>query len=170
MLSVELTQTDGSSHGTYPYRKLSESLPMLLLRARETSVAYFRPSLQERGLTEQQWRVLRALKEHGELSAAGLSKACVILAPSMTRILRRLGSEGYVSSKRSRSDGRELTVRLTRAGERLIDEIAPISERQNALIRERLQPEKLEQLYSLLHDFVDLDDANAAGSVSGDSR
>jgi homoprotocatechuate degradation regulator HpaR len=143
---------------------------MLLLRARETSMAYFRPSLQERGLTEQQWRVLRALREHGELSAAGLSHACVILAPSMTRILRRLADEGLVSSKRSRSDGRELAVRLTRAGERLIDEIAPISERQNALIAERLQPEKLEQLYSLLHDFVELDGGNPRAPASGESQ
>lgn len=151
-------------------RKFSESLPMLLLRARETSMAYFRPSLQERGLTEQQWRVLRALQESGELSASGLSHACVILAPSMTRILRRLAEEGLVSSKRSRRDGRELTVRLTRAGERLIDEIAPISERQYALIRERLQPEKLEQLHSLLHDFVELDGEHLKGAASGETQ
>ena len=153
-----------------PPRKFNESLPMLLLRAREASLAYFRPSLQERGLTEQQWRVLRALKEHGELSGAGLSHACVILAPSMTRILRRLSAEGLVSSKRSRRDGRELKVRLTRAGERLIDEIAPISERQHALLRERLQPEKLEQLHSLLHDFVELDGEHPKGAAAGETQ
>ena len=73
-------------------------------------------------------------------------------------------------SKRSRRDGRELTVRLTRAGERLIDEIAPISERQYALIRERLQPEKLEQLHSLLHDFVELDGEHLKGAASGETQ
>ncbi len=88
----------------------------------------------------------------------------------MTRILRRLSADGLVSSKRSRRDGRELKVRLTRAGERLIDEIAPISERQHALLRERLQPEKLEQLHSLLHDFVELDGEHPKGAAAGETQ
>ena len=150
--------------------QFSRSLPIMLHRALDAVMPRFRKIFNDFNLTEQQWRVLRALKEHGELSAAGLSHACVILAPSMTRILRRLAAEGLVSAKRSRRDGRELTVRLTRAGERLIDEIAPISERQYALIRERLQPEKLEQLHSLLHDFVELDGEHPKGKASGDTQ
>ncbi|NAW23594.1 homoprotocatechuate degradation operon regulator HpaR, partial [Salmonella sp. gx-f9] len=33
------------------------NLPHLLLRARETLMARFRPILREHGITEQQWRV-----------------------------------------------------------------------------------------------------------------
>ncbi len=138
-------------------RRFSESLPMLLLKARETAMAYFRPSLQEHGLTEQQWRVLRALNEFGEFTAAGLAKECVILAPSITRILRKLAAEDMVDVGRSRVDGRELQVRLTQRGKAVIDKIAPISEVQYGLIRDRLHPDRLEELYRLLHEFVELD-------------
>src|ERR1700751_1542936 len=44
-----------------PMRDFSRSLPMLLLRAREAVMRQFRPSLRSHGLTEQQWRILRAL-------------------------------------------------------------------------------------------------------------
>src|SRR5438105_334324 len=44
-----------------PLRPFSQSLPMALLRAREAVMRHFRPSLQAAGLTEQQWRTMRAL-------------------------------------------------------------------------------------------------------------
>ena len=42
-------------------RDFEQSLPMELLKAREAAMARFRPMLRSHGLTEQQWRVLRAL-------------------------------------------------------------------------------------------------------------
>ena len=131
---------------------------MLLLRARETAMGYFRPSLTAHGLTEQQWRVLRALNEHSELTAAGLADATVILAPSMTRILRKLSADGLVISRRSERDQRQLRVRLTEKGRRLIATVGPVTEGKYRLIEERLHPDKLEQLYALLHDFIALDE------------
>ena len=130
---------------------------MLLLRARETAMSYFRPSLHEHGLTEQQWRVLRALNEIEELTAAGLARKCVILAPSITRILRKLGNEGLVAVRRSQQDQRERRVRLSDRGRRLIGEIGPLSEAQYDRIRERMHPERLALLYELLHEFIDED-------------
>ena len=135
---------------------------MLLLRARETAMGYFRPSLHAHGLTEQQWRVLRALHQHEELTAAGLSAATVILAPSMTRILRKLTQEGLVASKRSTQDQRELRVRLTAKGRRLIQAVGPITETQYRLIEERMHPDKLAQLYELLNDFIGLEESSQA--------
>jgi hypothetical protein len=42
-------------------RDFSKSLPMALMRTREAVMKRFRPSLRDHALTEQQWRVLRAL-------------------------------------------------------------------------------------------------------------
>ncbi|MGM3243097.1 hypothetical protein ACS2VP_27140, partial [Bacillus cereus group sp. Bc237] len=42
-------------------RAFSRSLPMALLRSRESVMVRFRPMLRAHGLTEQQWRVLRAM-------------------------------------------------------------------------------------------------------------
>jgi homoprotocatechuate degradation regulator HpaR len=135
-------------------RRFSESLPMLLLKAREVAMQYFRPGLHAQGITEQQWRVLRALNEVRESSASGLAAECLIRAPSITRMLRKLASNGLVLVRNSQSDRRELRVKLTRKGKRLIDVIGPVSERQYDLIRDRMHPERMAQLYELLHDFI----------------
>lgn len=129
---------------------------MLLLRAREIAMARFRPVLHAHGITEQQWRVLRALEDLGELTAAGLASECSILAPSMTRILRKLSDEGLVHAKRSTNDQRELRVRISARGQRLVDIIGPQVEQEYALIREQLQPERLAALYRDLQSLIEI--------------
>ena len=42
------------------------NLPLLLLRAREAVMQHRRPSLRAQGLSDQQWRVLRVLREHAD--------------------------------------------------------------------------------------------------------
>jgi len=43
------------------------NLPLLLLQAREKLFTEFRPLLNDAGVTEQQWRVIRALLELGPM-------------------------------------------------------------------------------------------------------
>lgn len=129
---------------------------MLLLRARETALARFRPILHAHGLTEQQWRTLRALDELGELTAAGVAKECAILAPSMTRILRRLAADGLVRVTRSQRDQREIKVKITAKGQRLVRDVAPRVEREYASICEQLRPERLDSLYRGLQELISL--------------
>ena len=114
----------------------------------------FRPILHSHGLTEQQWRVLRALNELGELTAAGLATECSILAPSMTRILRKLSKEGLVLTRKSKDDHRELRVKMSAKGQRLVDEIGPKVEDEYNAIREQLQPDRLEALYDDLRELI----------------
>lgn len=136
-------------------RRFSESLPMLLLRARETAMIHFRPILQSHGVTEQQWRALRALRELGELTAAGLAAECAILAPSMTRIIRRLSAEGLVLVNRSRDDQRELRLRISAKGNRLVDRMGPEIEKAYDRIREQMEPGHMAALYRELSRFIE---------------
>lgn len=131
---------------------------MLLLRARETAVARFRPILKQHGVTEQQWRALRVLNDLGELTAAGLSRECAILAPSMTRILRKLTADGLVAVRRSKDDQRELRVTISGQGRALVDAVAPQVEAEYERIREQLNPDRLEGLYEDLKRLIDLGD------------
>jgi homoprotocatechuate degradation regulator HpaR len=141
-------------------RRFSESLPMMLLRARETAMSRFRPILHEHGLTEQQWRALRALDELGELTAAGLASECSLLAPSMTRILKKLGREGLVDASRSKVDMRELKVRMTPKGKQLVETLAPRVEQEYARIRDQLRPDYLARLYEDLQRLIDLGESH----------
>lgn len=147
-----------------PLRRFSESLPMLLLRARETAMARFRPVLHAHGVTEHQWRALRALHDLGELSAAGLAVECAILAPSMTRILRNLSERGLVLVNRSKSDGRELRVRISAKGKRLVRIVGPLIEKEYAKIREQLRPDRLEALYRDLRHLIEIREPPATGA------
>lgn len=137
-------------------RRFSESLPMLLLRARETAMGHFRPILHAHGVTEQQWRALRALDELGELTAAGLAQECAILAPSMTRIIRYLSAEGLVIVRRSKEDQRRLNLTISARGKRLVDRAAPEIEAAYSEIREQMQADHLQTLYRELKRFVAL--------------
>jgi homoprotocatechuate degradation regulator HpaR len=135
-------------------RRFNESLPMLLLRAREAAMGHFRPILKAHGLTEQQWRALRALDELGELTAAGLARECALLAPSMTRIIRHLSASGLVLVNRSREDQRELRLRISARGKRLVDRVGPEIECAYAKIQERMQPAHMSALYRELARFI----------------
>lgn len=130
---------------------------------------YFRPNLYFHGVTEQQWRVLRALNESPDSTAAGLANRCVILAPSMTRIIKTLTEKGWITAKKGATDQRELRVKLTSRGSRLIRTIGPISESQYDKIRQRMRPERLALLYELLGEFIELD-PDAEPSADLDER
>ena len=88
-----------------PMREFSRSLPMSLLRAREAVMRQFRPSLRNHGLTEQQWRILRALTAVDTIEVTELARVAFLLGPSLSRILRDLEARASdrAPDRRSRS-------------------------------------------------------------------
>ena len=79
-------------------RPFTESLPMALLKAREAAMRVFRPLLAEHGLTEQQWRALRALAAApADLEVGVLAEHTFLLSPSLSRILSTLEGRELVS-------------------------------------------------------------------------
>lgn len=135
-----------------PMRPFSESLPMALLRAREAVMRLFRPDLRSRGLTEQQWRILRALAHQGPMEVTELAGATFLLAPSLSRILPDLEKRGLVGRRQVDTDLRRSVVSLGADGLRLIGEHAPYSEGMYARIAKRFGPDKLRELLQLLHE------------------
>jgi hypothetical protein len=67
---------NGSAKSSRIMRPFSRSLPMQLMRAREAVMRRFRPHLASHGFSEQQWRVLRALADAGELEIGALAAEC----------------------------------------------------------------------------------------------
>ena len=133
-------------------RDLTHSLPMALLRTREAVVQRFRTVLSRHGLTEQQWRVLRALDGRDGLEVSLLAEQCRILLPSMTGILKRMESRGLVRRDANQADGRSTLVRLTEASQALVERIKPEVVEVYKEIERILGKRKLEQLYALLEE------------------
>ena len=126
------------------------SLPMMLLRAREAVMGRFRPMLREFDLTEQQWRIIRALSEVEELDAGDLAVVSYILSPSLTRILQRLESQGLVKRRSDSGDQRRALISLTKKGRKLFEDVRPHSRESYAGIASALGPERLAELYEIL--------------------
>ncbi len=134
-------------------RDFRHSLPMELMKAREAAMARFRPLLRDHGLTEQQWRVIRALAEYGPIDAGELAKESFLLAPSLTRILQFLENEKIIRRAVDASDQRKSVVSLSARGKALFQQIAPASERLYAQIEAAFGEDRLQALYDLLADF-----------------
>jgi homoprotocatechuate degradation regulator HpaR len=129
-----------------PLRPTQASLPMALLRAREAVMRHFRPLLDSHGLSEQQWRVLRVLAETDALDATELAARSNVLAPSLTRMLRLLLARDLVARRDDPDDGRRLLLRITGAGQALIDAAGPMSNAIHDRIAAQFGPEAVADL------------------------
>ena len=131
-------------------REFSQSLPMSLLRAREAVMRQFRPSLRQHGLTEQQWRILRALTAVGTVEVTELARVAFLLGPSLSRILRDLEARHLIERKAAKADLRRAMVSISAKGLTLIEAVAPTSEMIYTEITKRYGARKLAELQDML--------------------
>jgi len=135
-----------------PLRAFARSLPMTLLRAREAVMSRFRPLLRAHGLSDQQWRVLRALDADGPQRASDLSVATLLSGPSLSRLLPGLESRRLLRRRAHPEDQRATRISITPEGSRLVATIAPASEAIYAEIAAAVGETSLETLYRLLDE------------------
>jgi homoprotocatechuate degradation regulator HpaR len=133
-----------------PMREFSRSLPMSLLRAREAVMRHFRPSLRHHGLTEQQWRILRALASIDTVEVTELARMAFLLGPSLSRILRDLETRHLIERRVAKADLRRGVVSISAKGVRLIEAVAPSSEAIYAAMTRRYGARKLADLQEML--------------------
>jgi len=76
----------------------------------------YRITLREAGLTYPQYLVLLVLWEHDELSVKELGRRLRLDSGTLSPLLKRMESAGWVDRRRDRADERSVTVRLTDAG------------------------------------------------------
>lgn len=145
-------------------RGFEEALPIAMLRSREAVMARFRPMLASHGLTEQQWRVIRAIHANRQIDATRLSERSCILMPSLSRMLKTLEKDGLVIRQRESGDARRQTIVLTERGKNLVAKIAPQSEAIYAEIEKSFGPDHLRDLVKSLRQ---LRDSLKEGSPSG---
>ncbi len=130
----------------------ARSLPMALIRARETVMEPIRRMLSKSGITEQQWRILRVLDEYGPLDATTLADRSGLLLPSQTRIVQSMSERGLITRATDSRDRRRQTLTITAAGRAILAANADEARDIARAIEARIGPEKLEQLLDLLDD------------------
>lgn len=139
-------------------RPFDQSLPMGLLKAREAAMRLFRPMLADHDLSEQQWRVLRALAaSQNPIDAGELAERTFVLAPSLSRILTGLDSRLLIDRRTDPDDLRRSLVALTATGKKLVGQIAPKSESLYSAIEDSFGHDRLQRLLGELHDLATLE-------------
>ena len=135
-----------------PLRKTARSLPIALLRARETVMGPIREMLTKSGISEQKWRVLRVLDEMGPVEQTAIAEAACLLLPSLTRILFAMEKDGYLVRRTDDNDRRKSIVELTDAGRALIARHADESNAIMTRLERRFGEKKVAELLDLLED------------------
>jgi homoprotocatechuate degradation regulator HpaR len=117
-------------------------------------MAHFRPILNHFGLTDQQWRVLRALDERDQLEPREICSLCQIHSASMAGMLARMEELALIQRTRVAEDQRRVVVRLAPKGDQLVSDIAPLIDLQYQLIEEALGVEIFDNLFDSLDKFI----------------
>lgn len=137
-----------------PPLRARRNLPLLLLQARGGLIARFRPVLKKTGLTEQQFRILRALDVYGRLEPREICAICHISSPSLAGVLARMDTLGLVQRERFKDDQRRQHVSLSA---KAVDMFNSVSDDLESVYREleaQLGPEFVGQVYAMLDRLV----------------
>ena len=145
-----MTTEEFARHTTL--RRTDRSLPIALLRARETVMIPVREMLMESRISEQKWRVLRVVDECGPIEQTRIAhKACLHLS-SLTRIMHALERDGLLERSSDDVDKRKSTAVMTAAGRELIMEHTARSEDIFTRLENQFGSDKLETLLDLLDE------------------
>ncbi|MDT5324736.1 MAG: MarR family transcriptional regulator, organic hydroperoxide resistance regulator [Mycobacterium sp.] len=109
---------------------LDQQLCFALYSASRAMTAAYRPVLTEMNLTYPQYLVMLVLWEEERVTVGRLGERMQLDSGTLSPLLKRLESNGFVRRERSRDDERLVDVTLTPAGRRL--------ERRAQCIPERL--------------------------------
>jgi MarR family transcriptional regulator, organic hydroperoxide resistance regulator len=95
---------------------LERQVCFALATANRSVIKVYRPVLEPMGLTHPQYLVMLALWERSPRTLRDIAETLLLEPPTLTPLLKRLESSGYVERGRNPEDERELRVGLTADG------------------------------------------------------
>ena len=119
--------------------------------AKEITRAY-KPFLDKFDLTYTQYITMMVLWERGKVNVKTLGECLLLDSGTLTPVLKKLESKGYIIRGRSKSDERNLEVTITEQGEQLKEKALAIPQQMGACMN--LQPEEMKTLYDLLYKLL----------------
>jgi MarR family transcriptional regulator, organic hydroperoxide resistance regulator len=102
----------------------------------------YRPILDQLGLTYPQYIAIVALWEEEDQTVSHLGEKLFLESNTLTPILKKLESMGYLTRRRDPKDERQVRVNLTEAGRRLREKGLTM----NLIKQTRLPPEEFAKL------------------------
>jgi MarR family transcriptional regulator, organic hydroperoxide resistance regulator len=128
MCSARISEYGGSMTQAHRVRAtgLDEQLCFALYTASRAMTSCYRPMLDALGLTYPQFLVLLVLWERGDSSVTGIGTALQLETGTLSPLLKRLESTGFITRTRQAEDERSVVVGLTDAGRALEERAATV--------------------------------------------
>ena len=136
----------------YDCLKLENQLCFPLYACAKEIVKMYKPFLDEYDLTYTQYITLMVLWEHHEMNVKELGKYLYLDSGTLTPVLKKLESKGYIERKRSKTDERNLCIRITENGNELKKQAVVIPKKVGKCVK--LKEDEAKQLYSLLYQLL----------------
>ena len=139
---------------TYEQLKLKNQMCFPLYACSRKIVNAYTPYLKPLGITYTQYLVFMVLWEHEESTVGEISKALYLDAGTLTPLLKKLESAGYLTRRRSTADERITLISLTKKGDSL-KEICKDIPSKVAPVLASFSEKDLKELYRLLYMFME---------------
>lgn len=133
--------------------KLENQLCFPLYACSKEIVRRYKPHLDELGLTYTQYITMMVFWEKKEMNVKELGKYLYLDSGTLTPVLKKLETKGYILRARAKEDERNLIVSITKEGEALRERALSIPEKIGKCVR--LEPAEAVQLYQLLYKILD---------------
>ncbi|WP_316608602.1 MarR family transcriptional regulator [uncultured Ruminococcus sp.] len=132
--------------------KLENQLCFPLYAAARQVTALYTPYLKELGLTYTQYIVFLVLWENDGIPVGELGRRLYLDNGTLTPLLKKLESSGYLTRSRDTADERVVTVALTDEGRALQSKAAHIPEAIGSCIH--LSEQEARDLYRILYQLL----------------
>ena len=122
----------------------------------------------EERVTLPQFRMLVVLASHGETKLVTLAEKLAVNPSTAQRMVERLSLAGLVSRRVNPASRREVVLRLTEAGQQIVDEVTARRRAEIADIVERMPPRQRAGMVKALRAFAEAGGEPSAGQQSRD--
>ena len=110
--------------------------------------------LRPGGVPIEQFRILEALDANEKLAMGEIATISLIDPPTLTKIMDKMVSEGWVYRAPDPNDRRRVLILLAPAGKALYKRLRGISTAQEQRIVDQLQSDKAAELKNLLRELI----------------
>jgi DNA-binding MarR family transcriptional regulator len=139
----------------YDQLKLENQLCHAIYSASNALARFYKPVLDELGLTYPQYLIMLALWERDAINILSISKVTYFDSGTLTPLLQKLKQKGLIDMKADKADGRSKIVHLTSKGLALKNKAALVPEQLVCIMPfEHSEAERLRSLAATLHQAI----------------
>ncbi len=137
---------------SYDVLRLENQLCFPLYACSREIIKQYKPHLDELGLTYTQYITMMVLWEKGEATVKELGERLYLDSGTLTPLLKKLETRGYITRARSKTDERNLMRTVTREGEALREQAVSVPAKMAQCLR--LDESEARELYRLLYKLL----------------